>query len=180
MLDEIKGLEPQLKQILYGCVEHVQATKAALYLSASHDLNDKTFELVTYYQFNDPGRKVLRSNDELVDRLTIKRNAFFVNGVGSDQRFSEILFRQGTDRLLAAPLFSRGRLVGFLDMRDKAGKKPFDNPDLDEARRIADQVLALLSSKKLFGLAPIPLVELDSQQQQAASQRGSMPTLVMP
>ena len=45
MLDEIKALEPQLKQIVYGCVEHVQATKAALYLSASHDLNDKTFEM---------------------------------------------------------------------------------------------------------------------------------------
>ena len=33
MLAEIKALEPQLKQIVYGCVEHVQATKAALYLS---------------------------------------------------------------------------------------------------------------------------------------------------
>src|SRR5256885_14492328 len=114
MIAKVKALEPQLKQILYGCVEHVQATKAALYLTASHDRNDKTYVLVTWYQFNDPGRKVLRSNDELVDRLTIKRDAFFVNGLGSDQRFSEILFRQGTDRLLAMPLFSRGRLIGFM------------------------------------------------------------------
>src|SRR5947209_5426604 len=39
MLGEVKALEPQLKQILYGCVEHVQATKAALYLSESPDVD---------------------------------------------------------------------------------------------------------------------------------------------
>src|SRR5713226_2378249 len=131
MLDEIKTLEPQLKQIVYGCVEHVQATKAALYLSASHDLNDKTYVMITGYQFNDPLRKTLKSTDDLVDRLVVKRNAFFVNGLGTDKRFGEMLFRQGTDRLLATPLFSRGRLLGFLDLRDKAGKKPFENRDLE-------------------------------------------------
>src|SRR5438132_1131247 len=154
MLDEIKALEPQLKQILYSCVEHVQATKAALYLSASHDLNEKIYELVTSYQYNPADRKTVNANDDLVDRLAVKRNAFFINGLGADMRFSEMLFRQGNDRLLATPLFSRGRLLGFIDMRDKAGKKPFGNPDLDAARMIADQVLSLLTSRKLFGLAP--------------------------
>jgi len=130
MLNEILAIEPQLKQILYGCVEHVQATKAALYLSATKDLTQKKFELVTSYQFNDAARRLVSSNDDLVDRLAVKRNAFFVNGVGADMRFSEMLFRQGTDRLLVTPLFARGRLVGFIDMRDKAGRKPFDAPDL--------------------------------------------------
>ena len=162
MLDEVKSLEPQLKQIVYGCVEHVQATKAALYLSASHDLNEKTFEMVTGYQFNDPMRRTVKANDDLVDRLSVKRNAFFVNGLGADQRLSEMLFRQGTDRLLATPLFSRGRLVGFLDMRDKAAKKPFDSPDVEAARKIGDQIIHLLGSKNLFGLAPIPLSTADA------------------
>ena len=70
MLPEIKALEPELKQILYGCVEHVQATKAALYLSASRDLNEKTFELVTSYQYNDAARRVNHDNDDLIDRST--------------------------------------------------------------------------------------------------------------
>src|SRR5436190_3279122 len=157
MLHEIKLLEPQLKQIVYGCVEHVQATKAALYLSASLDLNEKVYEIATGYQFHDPMRRTVKANDDLVDRLIVKRNAFYVNGLGSDQRFSEMLFRQGTDRLLATPLFARGRLVGFLDLRDKAAKKPFENPDLDAARRIADQIVDLLGSRNLWGLAPIPL-----------------------
>jgi len=159
VIDEVKSLEPQLKQILYGCVEHVQATKAALYLSASKDLNEKRYELVTSYQYNPGDRKTVNGNDDLVDRLVVKRGPFFINGLGADMRFSEMLFRQGNDRLLVAPLFSRGRLVGFIDMRDKAGKKPFEGSDVQAAQSIADQVLSLLSAKQLFGLAPLPLAE---------------------
>lgn len=159
MLPELKSIEASLKQILYGCVEHVQATKAALYLSVSHDLGEKQYELVTSYQYNPAGRKVVTANDDLVDRLAVKRAPFFVNGLGADQRLAEMLFRQGNDRLLVTPLFSRGRLVGFIDMRDKAGKKPFDTPDLSAAKQIADQMLGLLASNNLFGLAPIALVQ---------------------
>jgi HD superfamily phosphohydrolase YqeK len=159
MLSEVKRIEAQLKQILYGCVEHVHATKAALYLSASGNLNDKTYEVVTSYQYNVGDRKTVNANDDLVDRLVVKRNSFFVNGLGTDQRFAEMLFRQGNDRMLAMPLFSRGRLIGFIDMRDKAGKKPFENADADAARRIADQMIDLLAANNLFGLAPITLVE---------------------
>ena len=86
MLDEIKALEPQLKQIVYGCVEHVQATKAALYLSASLDLNEKIYEMATGYQFHDPTRRTVKANDDLVDRLIVKRNAFYVNGLAADPR----------------------------------------------------------------------------------------------
>ncbi|HXG57962.1 MAG TPA: HD domain-containing phosphohydrolase, partial [Thermoanaerobaculia bacterium] len=164
MLPEIKAIETQLKQILYGCVEHVQATKAALYLSASADLNERTYEIVTSYQFSDPERKVVKENDEIVDRLSVKRSAFFINGLGTDHRFSEMLFRQGTDRLLAMPLFARGRLLGFIDMRDKAGKKPFDTPDLDAAKKIADEMLAFLGSRNLYGIGKIPLVPDPTQK----------------
>ncbi|HKR65812.1 MAG TPA: HD domain-containing phosphohydrolase [Thermoanaerobaculia bacterium] len=159
MLPELKSIEAQLKQVLYGCVEHVQATKAALYLSSTHDLSQKTYEIVTSYQFNAADRKTVTGNDDLVDRLHVKRDPFIVNGLGADQRLAEILFRQGTDRLLATPLFSRGRLVGFIDMRDKAGKKPFEPNDVNAARNIADQMLKVLAANKLFGLAPIALVD---------------------
>src|SRR5687768_17321843 len=172
MLPELKQLEPHLKQILYGCVEHVQATKAALYLSSSHDLNEKKYELVTSYQYNAADRKVVTANDDLVDRLSVKRSPFYVNGLGADQRFSEMLFRQGNDRLLATPLFSRGRLVGFIDMRDKAGKKPFDTPDVDAAKTIADQMLHVLASNKLFGLGPLAVAE--------ETHRAAAPALALP
>lgn len=163
MIAEIKAIEPQLKQILYECVEYVQATKAALYLSASHDLNEMRFEIVTSYQYNATDRKIISGNDDLVDRLSVKRNAFFVNGLASDQRFAEMMFKQGNDRLLATPIFARGRLLGFIDMRDKAGKKPFEIPDLDAARKIAEEMLQLLSAKNLYGLAAVPVIESGGQ-----------------
>jgi response regulator RpfG family c-di-GMP phosphodiesterase len=159
MLNDLKSLEPQLKEILYQCLEDVQATKAALYLSATPDLNDKKYELITSYQYVVTDRRQLNATDDLVDRLIVRRDSFFVNGLAADPRFAEMLFRQDTDRLLATPLFSRGRLVGFIDMRDKAGKKPFEAGDVDAARKIANDVLALLGSKSLFGVGPIALVE---------------------
>jgi len=160
MIEELKSIEAQLKQVLYGCVEHVQATKAALYLSASRDLNEKRYELVTHYQYNPADRKVVTANDDLVDRLAVKRGPFFVNGLGADQRFAEMLFRQGNDRMLAAPLFARGRLIGFIDMRDKAGRKPFEVPDVHAAQKIAEAMIGVLAKHKLFGLAPISLVQI--------------------
>ena len=178
MLLEVKSIEAQIKPILYICVEHVQATKAALYLSASKDLNEKKYELVTSYQFNAGDRKLVTANDDLVDRLTVKRTPFFVNGLGSDQRFAEMLFRQGTDRLLAAPLFSRGRLVGFIDMRDKAGKKPFEAKDVNAAQQIVDDMIKVLAKNNLFGLAPIALVEHEPASSMPTP-RG-IPALVMP
>jgi hypothetical protein len=179
MLNEVKAIEPKLKQILYGCVEHVQATKAALYLCTSHDLNAKTYELVTSYQYNPADRKVVSANDDLVDRLSVRRNAFFVNGLGTDQRLAEMLFRQGNDRLLATPLFSRGRLVGFIDMRDKAGKKPFETQDVDAARRIGEEMLTVLATNKLFGLAPVQLSDAP-QAERTSSTALSAPNIVMP
>lgn len=159
MLPEVKQIEGQLKQILYGCVEHVQATKAALYLCIANDLSAKTYEVVTSYQYNVADRKVVTANDDLVDRLAVKRSPFFINGLGADQRFSEMLFRQGNDRLLVSPILSRGRLVGFIDMRDKAGKKPFEATDVEAARKIAEEMLAVLASNKLFGVAPITIID---------------------
>lgn len=177
MLDEVKALENAFKQILYSCVEHVRATKAALYLSASHDLNEKKYELVTSYQYNPANRKVVTANDDLVDRLAVKRSTFFVNSVAADQRISEILFRQGNERLLATPIFSRGRLVGFIDMRDKAGKKNFETVDVTAANAIAEQVLQLLAQKKLFGVGGIPVADDPSARRPTLS---SAPNLVMP
>jgi hypothetical protein len=178
MLLEVKSIEAQLKQILYGCVEHVKATKAALYLSASRDLNEKKYEIVTSYQYNPADRKVVTANDDLVDRLAVKRTPFYVNGLGSDQRFAEMLFRQGNDRMLAAPLFSRGRLIGFIDMRDKAGKKPFENPDVNAAQQIVEEMIKVLAKNNLFGLAPIALVE-ESSAPVMPTPRGT-PALVVP
>lgn len=176
MLDEIRKLEPQLKQILYSCLEDIQATKAALYVSASEDLNDKKFEVATSYQYNVADRRVVSASDELVDRMLVRRDSILLNGLTADRRFSEMLFKQGNDRLLAVPFFSRGRMVGFIDMRDKAANKPFQTADVEASRKIADAVLEILSSQSLFGIAPIAIVEERLASPVITSPSGNAPT----
>jgi response regulator RpfG family c-di-GMP phosphodiesterase len=88
-----------------------------------------------------------------------------------------MLFRQGNDRLLVAPIYSRGRLVGFIDMRDKAGKKQFEPSDLNAATAIAEQVMQVLAAHRLFGLGAIPLSDDPTR---IPTQNESAPNIVMP
>ncbi|MGA7616713.1 MAG: HD domain-containing phosphohydrolase [Thermoanaerobaculia bacterium] len=163
MLEPVLKLESRLKELLYRCMEEIRATKAALYTSETENLNENQYELVTQYGFSsDFSRRKLNINDVIVDRLLTKRGVFFVNGVGTEPRFSELLYGAGTDRLLVAPLLSRGRLVGLIDMRDKAGKQPFTNEDVEIANHITSQMLALFSDHKLYGIAAIPLSAIES------------------
>ena len=172
MHPEVEELRPKLKEILYDCAVDIRATKAALYLfdGASR------FELVTEYGFKSGVRMVADANDPLVDRCGRGRNAFFVNGVATEPRFSELLYEASTDRLLAAPLYARGKLIGLIDMRDKPGRQLFDNADLPKAQRIAERMVELLIDKPIFGHRFITLSKL-SGQHTAAEPEGTSATI---
>lgn len=157
---EVDELRPRLKEILYDCAVDIKATKAALFLL---DPGSDKFELVTEYGFRGGTRQVADMNDPLIDRCGRGRTPFFVNGVAAEPRFSELLFESSTDRLLAAPLYSRGKLVGVIDMRDKAGKLPFDQTDVPKAQSIADRMVALFADKNVFGQRFIALSKLSGQ-----------------
>jgi hypothetical protein len=145
---EVEELRPKLKEILYDCAVEIRATKAALFLSDG----ENHFELITEYGFRGTGlRPRADRNDPIVDRCGRGRAAFFVNGVGVEPRFSQLLFDASTDRLLVAPLYMRGKLVGFLDMRDKASKQPFDQTDVPKAQGIADRIVELFANMNIFG-----------------------------
>jgi cell pole-organizing protein PopZ len=153
---EVEELRPKLKEILYDCAVDVRATKAALYL---FDGNNR-FELVTEYGFRGAVRTSADFNDALIDRCGRGRTPFFVNGVGAEPRLSELLYASATDRLLAAPLYSRGKLIGIIDMRDKAGKAPFEAADVPKAQHIADRLVEVLADKPIFGHRFIALSKL--------------------
>lgn len=161
MHPEVDELRPKLKEFLYDCAVEIRATKAALYLfdGASR------FELVTQFGFRNGIRESADFNDPLVDRCGRGRNAFFVNGMAAEPRFSELMFEAGTDRLLAAPLYARGKLVGIIDMRDKAGKLPFENADLPKAQHIAERMVELFVDKPIFGHRFITLSKLSGKHQ---------------
>ena len=145
---DIEELQAKLKEILYDCAVELRSTKAALYLL---EPQDNRFELTTEYGFRGALRSAADQNDPVVDRCGRSRTPFFVNGLMAEPRFSEILYESSTDRMLVAPIYQRGSLVGFVDMRDKAAKQPFETTDLPKAQRIADRVGELFANKNIFG-----------------------------
>lgn len=147
MHPEVDEIRTKLKELLYDCAVEIKATKAALFL---YD-GASRFELVTEYGFRGSIRHAADLNDVIVDRCGRGRNPFFINGVGTEPRFSQVLWEASTDRLLVAPLYSRGKLVGLIDMRDKAGKQPFDSTDVQKAMTIAERIVDLFSNKNVFG-----------------------------
>lgn len=170
MHPEVEELRAKLKEILYDCAVDIKATKAALYL---FDGSSNRFELVTEYGFRGGTRHAADENDPLIDRCSRARTPFFVNSLAAEPRLSELLFESSTDRLLAVPLYSRGKLVGVIDMRDKAGKLPFDQADLPRAQAIGDRILALFSDKNVFGLRYITLSRLSGQHEAATVEQPS-------
>jgi hypothetical protein len=166
---EVEELRPKLKEVLYDCAVEIRATKAALYL---FDGTSK-FELVTEYGFRGAVRNVADFNDALIDRCMRARTPFFVNGLAAEPRLSEILYEASTDRLLVAPIYSRGKLIGVVDMRDKAAKQPFEQPDVAKAQQIADRFVQLLADKAIFGHRFIALSKLTGQHEAAGSEPGA-------
>ena len=145
---EVQELQVKLKEILYDCAVDLKATKAALFL---FDQFANRFELITEYGFKGTIRAAADTNDAIVDRSGRGRTPFYINGIAAEPRFSEILFHSESDRLLVAPIYLRGQLVGFVDMRDKAGKLPFEMEDLPKAQRVADRVADVFKNKNVFG-----------------------------
>ena len=148
MHPEVRDLQSKLKEILYDCAVEVKATKAALYL---YEDSEGYYELITQYGFRGGLAEKADTDDPLIDRCGRGRTAFFINGLTVEPRFSEKLYEASTERLLAAPVYLRGKLVGVIDMRDKSGKALFEQSDLPKAQRIADRIAELFVKKNVFG-----------------------------
>src|SRR3954452_2170325 len=116
VLNEVRPLEPELKRALYSAYELAAATKAALYLASSY-VNER-YELVTSYAFTPADRRVIDGKDPLVQRLNVAHAAVVINALSEDEHLAEVLFRHNNERLLAVPIYGRGRrMVGFIDLR---------------------------------------------------------------
>jgi HD-GYP domain-containing protein (c-di-GMP phosphodiesterase class II) len=151
---EVDELRPKLKEVLYDCAVEIRATKAALYLL---DGNTKKYELVSEFGFRSGVRQTAGENDPMVDRCARGRSPFYVNNPAMEPRLSQLLFEASTERLMGVPLFSRGLLIGFIDMRDKAQKQAFDQFDIGKAQTIADRILALFATKNVWNQRSITL-----------------------
>jgi putative nucleotidyltransferase with HDIG domain len=144
--------ERAFKEVLYRFMGDVHATKAALYLkSAAGD-----WSLATQYGF---GRRD-RLSESFADNHDLVR---MVRAFGEDPRFyndpNEIgelagyLAAAGTSRLMLVPLSGSAGQIGFVDVRDKGGQRPFVTEDLELSRSIAVRLTQLIESDEVAGAA---------------------------
>ena len=155
MHPEVQELQTKLKEILYDCAVEIRATKAALYLLT----NDARFELITEYGYRGVIRPLADRTDPVVDRCGRGRTPFLINGLNTEPRFSHVMFESASDRLLGAPIYLRGNMVGFIDMRDKAAKAPFEVADLPKAQKIAERIAEQFANRNVFNQRFITLSE---------------------
>ncbi|TAM50760.1 MAG: HD domain-containing protein [Acidobacteria bacterium] len=128
--------EKRAKEILYRCMEELQATKAALYLEGS----EGTFELATSYGFGrrDALAAALPLGHPLLDWARRNRTGpAYVNTPQEFPALQPLLEGALTSRLMTIPLTLAGRMVGLVDARDKSRRAAFAPGDVSVARGIA-------------------------------------------
>ncbi len=135
-----------LKESLYVLLEKVRATKAALYV-----VDGTVFRLATQYGFGRADRlaETLQKADPVPALVLDRREPWFCNEPQTAGRLADYMEANSCARLLVAPLYVDGRIAGFVEARDKAGREPFVNEDLpwvqDVLRRLAVRVRTLSS-----------------------------------
>jgi putative nucleotidyltransferase with HDIG domain len=141
-------LERSFKELLFRFLEEVQATKAALYL-----FGEGTYLLATQYGFHR--HDLLATEHHASDPLARKVR----EDPDSPQAFNQLeeiadaaTYLQGanTSRLLLLPLKAGARVVGFVDIRDKGRKRPFESEDIARTREIGEAIVRLILQAALY------------------------------
>ncbi len=109
-------------------------TKAAFY---TLDPGGAVFRLKAQFGFTRGDRLAERlgRNDPLVNQIYEHREPTFINNVNSAGRLADAMIQSSSTRMLVAPLYLDGRIMGLVDMRDKAGRVAFSH---DDATELAD------------------------------------------
>lgn len=134
----------RLKEVLYRFMEELQTTKAALYLQGDRG----SFELVESYGFGrrDALLAQIPPDHPLYHWIRRHRTAPAVlTNPHNEPALAELLRLSGSTTLLTVPLITGDSLAGFVDARDRAGRKPYGPEELRQAKAIAEQILKALA-----------------------------------
>jgi hypothetical protein len=124
--------------------------KAAFY---TLDPGGASFRLKAQFGFSraDLLPERLGRNDPLVNQIYEHREPTFVNHPKQAGKLADTMIQATTTRILTAPLYLDGRIMGLVDVRDKAGRQPFTHDDAveiaDLLRRFAIEVRRLNDAK---------------------------------
>ncbi len=136
-------LERSFKETLFRFLEEVNSTKAAMYLLAP----DGTYLLATQYGFGRRDALAVRfeQRSPLVSKARERRDRpLIINHPDECPELYDVLHAAGSHRMLLVPLYGDSQLAGFVDVRDKGRKRPFEIGDEKKARSIARDLLKLI------------------------------------
>jgi putative nucleotidyltransferase with HDIG domain len=119
-----------------------QPVKAAIY---TFDANG-FFRLKTQFGFSRTDRIPERFNrmDPLATHVYEHREPFFVNSLRQAGKLVDLLEGASTTKLLTSPIYLDGRIIGIVDVRDKAGRLPFTHEDVLEMTDLLRRFAVLL------------------------------------
>jgi HD domain/GAF domain len=105
--------------------------KAAFY---TLDPSSATFRLKAQFGFSRTDRLAenLGRNDGLVTQIYERREPIYVNNVNQAGRLADAMIQATSTRMLLAPVYLDGRIMGLVDVREKAGRQPFSPDDVAE------------------------------------------------
>jgi len=140
------------KELLYRCLEQLEATKAALYLASEAE----AFELASSYGFGrrDTLAATIGTDHPYWDWIRRHRTVPSYQNEVESAALRSYLEMASNSRFMTIPLSAEEHLVGFIDTRDKARRAAFGTSDVAVARTIATAVEDLFAEFGLFGAKP--------------------------
>ena len=139
--------------------------KAAFY---TLDPASGTFRLKAQFGFGrtDHLAERLGRNDALVNHLYEHREPTFVNNVNLAGKLTDVMVQATSTRLLLAPLYLDGRIMGLVDVREKAARQGFSQDDVleisDLLRRFAIELRRIADARgggNVIFSGPAPQIE---------------------
>ncbi len=82
--------------------------------------------------------------DPLATHVYEHREPFFVNNLRQAGKLADLLEGASTTKILTAPIYLDGRIIGILDIRDKAGRVPFTHDDVHEVSELLRRFAQML------------------------------------
>ncbi|HSB35377.1 MAG TPA: GAF domain-containing protein, partial [Thermoanaerobaculia bacterium] len=119
-----------------------QPVKAAIYTFDPSGF----FRLKTQFGFSRTDRLPDRFGrmDPLATHVYEHREPFFINNLRQAGKLVDLLEGASTTRLLTSPIYLDGRIIGIVDVRDKAGRLPFTHEDIHEMTDLLRRFAVLL------------------------------------
>ncbi len=119
-----------------------QPVKAAIYTFDTGGY----FRLKTQFGFSRTDRILERFGrmEPLATHVYEHREPFFINSLRQAGKLTDILEGASTTKLLTSPIYLDGRIIGIVDVRDKAGRLPFTHEDVNEMSDLLRRFAVLL------------------------------------